>query len=60
MLQNGDVIAMSGRRDQLVNGMSAVAVEVEEHDLLDGSAEVVTARSCDLPGCRASVPDSRA
>ena len=41
VVQNGDVIAMSGRREQLVNEMSAVAVEVEDHDLLDAPAEVV-------------------
>jgi putative transport protein len=41
VLEAGDVIAMSGRRGQLVERMAAVATEVEDHELLDAPAEVL-------------------
>src|SRR5262249_8900843 len=41
VLQDGDVIAMSGRREQLVEQMSSVAKEVQDRELLDSPAELL-------------------
>jgi putative transport protein len=41
MLQAGDVVAMSGRREFLVGDVGSLLQEVQDHELLDLQAEVV-------------------